>query len=183
MLRCDVGMRTHRYGWKIHHGIGKFACNSLVTMANNDDVDEDIRKRVLEILLNELSVWLMDDRELGFPEEGHDSIGEVCGCKCSSIGGCDLFHRTSVCQGKRSRRHFPGGTSESELIVFNTIRVIRLGQGNPFALTHILQVPDLAKKIYYMRRSETELYEAMKIALEKSAQDLQLLRKIRWIQY
>ena len=167
-----------RYGWKIHHGIGKFACNALVTVANNDDVDEDIRKRVLGILLNELSVWLMDDRELGFPEEGHDSIGEVCGCKCSRpSAAATCFIERLYAKANKVVDSYLVEHPNLELIVFNTIRVIRLGQGNPFALTHILQVPELAKKIYYMRRSETQLYEAMNIALEKSAQDLQLLRK------
>jgi hypothetical protein len=60
------GMRNAiRYGWRIHHGIGKFACNSLLCMAKSEDVDDDVRKMVLDLLLDELSIWLMDDRELG----------------------------------------------------------------------------------------------------------------------
>jgi len=54
-----------------------------------------------------------------------------------------------------------------ELIVFNTVRVIRQSQGNSFALTHMMQVPDLVKKMYFMKRTEKELYDSMLVFLQK----------------
>ena len=65
-----------RYGWDIHHGVAKFAANSLVILATCPEAESAVRLAALQGLYDGMLAWLSDTDERA---DGSD----VCGCSCS----------------------------------------------------------------------------------------------------
>ena len=65
-----------QHGWTVHHGVAKFAANSLVQLATCVEADTGVRKAALDRLFSSLWEWLQDNQECA------DGT-EICGCSCS----------------------------------------------------------------------------------------------------
>jgi len=133
-LACAV-----RFGWTVHHGVGKFAANALAILAKASDAEPEARRTAINLLLSALTTWMRDTDTQAEP------AGDVCGCHCETpalSATCwldrllgepdDLTIRTVL--------EFP----ELDELTLRLVAVVRDERGNPFALTRLIEVPGMA---------------------------------------
>ena len=124
-------------GWKVHHGVGKFAANALTIVATCETAAEGIRSRAVKGLLTTLEEWLGD-------HEGPRESDQVCDCNC----GTKAMSATCWIERLLSK---PDPFVEDLLLAHPTLvtlvekllSTVRDEGGNPFAITHMLCVPGL----------------------------------------
>ena len=130
-----------RYGWEIHHGVAKFAANSLVILATCVEAKGSVRVAALEVLYEGMRVWLDDAAERA---DGTD----ICGCSCShpATSATCWVERLLTRPDELVNEWFLERPDLEEWLVA-LLRAVREQHGNPFCITHLLQIDGLAARL------------------------------------
>lgn len=126
-----------RKGWLVHHGVGKFAANALTILCICETAAVEVRTRAIDELLSGLVKWLHNTDP---PQE----VDEVCGCNC----GCASLSATCWLERLLGK---PDQLLEEKIRAYPTLselcrdllHVVSRHDGNPFALTRLLCVPEV----------------------------------------
>ena len=130
-----------RFGWKVHHGVAKFAANSLVILATCVEAKGSVRVAALEALYEGLRVWLDDAAEKA---DGTD----ICGCSCSrpATSATCWVERLLTRPDDLVNEWFLERSDLEEWLVA-LLRAVREQHGNPFCITHLLQIDGMAARL------------------------------------
>jgi hypothetical protein len=159
--------RAVRHGWSVHHGVAKFAANSLVVLATCREAQEAARLAALEGLFTGLWAWLQMS-----PSDVSDG-SEICGCAAcplcrvpwpTEFTGCFPRAILTLCRCSCSRPDTSAAcwverllTKPDPLIaawlvahtdlepwLIDLVKAVREQHGNPFCITHLLQIDGVA---------------------------------------
>ena len=130
-----------RYGWDIHHGVAKFAANSMVILATCPEAEPAARLAALGGLYDGMLVWLGDTTERA---DGSD----ICGCSCSrpaTSATCWVERLLTQPDDLVTQWFLEKENLEDWLIAL--VRAVREQHGNPFCITHLLQIDGMATRL------------------------------------
>ena len=122
------------HGWKVHHGVGKFAANALTILAICEDANTKVREAAVDAMLEGMLEWLHDSTN----EKDTD---EVCGCNCgcAALSAASWVERLLGKPDELLTRQLLGWGRSFELHDA-LLAVVSERDGNPFALTRLLCV-------------------------------------------
>ena len=130
-----------RKGWAVHHGVGKFAANALTILAITESADSGVREHAVDELLGGMAEWLTQTDE---PFEPKEEVDEVCGCNCASpalSAACwleRLLGKPDALLERKVQAH-----PQLDAMGRHLFDVVARRDGNPFALTRLLCVPQI----------------------------------------
>ena len=125
----------------MHHGVGKFAANALTILAITESADSGVREHAVDELLGGMAEWLTQTDE---PFEPKEEVDEVCGCNCASpalSAACwleRLLGKPDALLERKVQAH-----PQLDAMGRHLFDVVARRDGNPFALTRLLCVPQI----------------------------------------